>query len=438
MKRFQGFFIGVFATLVVMASIPNFAETINVVFNSINLRINGVQVAKVGDQFTLDNGERVPYSIIYKGTTYLPLKNIGQTFGKNILWDSTTRTVSLNDPSYQETPKPSQDIGSNNRSNPANLNETIIVNSRLYTGEEFELQMTLKEIMRGDSAWQLLYSANRFNTAPTSSQEIVLAKFNVKVTSAPNNNIQYNLTKHDFNMVSQGGKDYEFVSYVLPSPVLDAKLYNGASNEGWIAFLVDKSDLKPVIVNGKSSDGTGGVWFKGYDINQSSTNNNTMPSSITRPTNASELKTYLNDNYSVLNTVIGQTEFSFSIIENTSVYSPEDYWIMTDFDFSYFSGAMSSIKYSDEQKNQLKSELKAHQEKLAKDVISLMPDKKMTGGYYTFWYRYPNIKVDLVSRRYFTWTNYEELDILTVPFDKRYSMTTPSSFRWYDFIDDEL
>ena len=264
MKRLQGFLIAIFVMLLIFSSFPNFAETVSVVFNSINLFINGSQVATVGEQFVLDNGESVPYSIIYKGTTYLPLKKVGQLLDKTILWDGNTRTVSINDSGSLGGSNATINYEKNSRMNPAEINETQIFSEKSYTGDSFEFQLTLTNLVRGNEAWQMVYSANKFNDEPSQSQEIILAKFNVKVTNASNSEMQFNASKFDFDLVSQEGKDYEFASYVLPSPAFDAKLYEGASAEGWVAFLVNKTDERPLIVYGKEYDGTGGVWFKGY------------------------------------------------------------------------------------------------------------------------------------------------------------------------------
>ncbi len=116
-----------------------------------------------------------------------------------------------------------------------------------------------------------------------------------------------------------------------------------------------------------------------------------------------------------------------------------DYWIMVEFDYSYFGSAMYSNKYTDTQKNQLRQELKDHQEKLANALISTMPNKKFYGGYYISWYKYPNIKVDLQTVRYYSWINYEK-DPMKIDTDLYhiYENAKPSYFRWYDFIDDTL
>jgi len=76
---------------------PAFAETITAAFNSINIFVNGTWVAAVGEQYTLENGTSVPFSIIYNGTTYLPLRKIGEIYDKDIRWDGESRTAYLND-----------------------------------------------------------------------------------------------------------------------------------------------------------------------------------------------------------------------------------------------------------------------------------------------------------------------------------------------------
>lgn len=150
-------------------------------------------------------------------------------------------------------------------------------------------------------------------------------------------------------------------------------------------------------------------------------------------TNTQELKAYLEENFATLDTIIGTTHFTFNIYENDRIYNAYDYWIQVKYEYEFFGGAMNSIKYTTEQKQTLYNQLKAHQEKLGRSVIAAMPDKKFYGGYYDSWYKYPTLKVDLQTRRYFSWTNYEYIYAVD-----EYNLTTPSTFRWWDLIDDEL
>ena len=110
MKRLQGFILGVLVTLIVVASIPSFADSITVVINGINITLNGKKIAGINDQFTLDNGSTVPYSILYKGTTYLPMKKLAELLNKEITWDNLTKTAGIYDRGMVPITLPSEKI----------------------------------------------------------------------------------------------------------------------------------------------------------------------------------------------------------------------------------------------------------------------------------------------------------------------------------------
>lgn len=151
--------------------------------------------------------------------------------------------------------------------------------------------------------------------------------------------------------------------------------------------------------------------------------------------NKQELEKYLNDNYSKLNTSIGETSFTFDIFENTSISFPFDYWVQFEYNMGFFYDITYSIKLSSEQREQVKQELKDYQEKIAKEIINAIPNKKFKGGYFQSGYRYPYIREGFWSYSYYTWTNY---DVPSIFAKDPYYLTTPSSFRWYSDYDDKL
>ncbi len=105
MKRIQGFVAGFLTAIILMISLPALAASIDVIFNPLNIVINGVNAANKGENYTLTNGNEVPFSIVYKGTTYLPLRKLAELMGKDIVLDSETDTVHLNDPVVTYDPK---------------------------------------------------------------------------------------------------------------------------------------------------------------------------------------------------------------------------------------------------------------------------------------------------------------------------------------------
>lgn len=152
-------------------------------------------------------------------------------------------------------------------------------------------------------------------------------------------------------------------------------------------------------------------------------------------TNANELKNYLKDNFSNIKTVIGDTSFDFNVIENSITFLPEDYKINVLYSYDYFEGAKYSNKYTTEEKQQLKKQLKDHMEKIGKAAIKVMPNKKLTGSYYSFYYKYPSIKEGYTSSNYYTWISYNEPEINDL---NVYEKTKLSEFQWYNRFDDEL
>jgi hypothetical protein len=134
MKRLQGFIIGFVVSCILLLNVSVFAESINVLFNVVNIKINGVQVAKIGDSYTLSNGEKVPFSISYKGTTYLPMRKLAELLGKEVTWDGKTNTASVND--KVENPTTESKSTTNNKPLEVSMLRLVKFNSNEIQGYE--------------------------------------------------------------------------------------------------------------------------------------------------------------------------------------------------------------------------------------------------------------------------------------------------------------
>lgn len=95
MKRLQGFIVGVLIAFLLMLNINVYADSINAFFNVVNIKVDGKQVANIGDNFSLDNGEKVPFSISYKNTTYLPMRKLSELLNLEVNWNGENKTASI-------------------------------------------------------------------------------------------------------------------------------------------------------------------------------------------------------------------------------------------------------------------------------------------------------------------------------------------------------
>jgi len=94
-RELRGFVVGIVLSFILLNTVvfaDGIQQGINVVFNKVNISVNGAMV--VGD------------NILYNGTTYVPLRKIADMLDKEVGWDKTTNTASINDKKIGITPLP--------------------------------------------------------------------------------------------------------------------------------------------------------------------------------------------------------------------------------------------------------------------------------------------------------------------------------------------
>lgn len=87
MKRFRDIFIGVIIGCILMISTPVIADSI---MTKIDVVLNGVNVQVEGTDVEVN-------SILYKGSTYLPMRKVAELVGKDVDWNSETKTANIVD-----------------------------------------------------------------------------------------------------------------------------------------------------------------------------------------------------------------------------------------------------------------------------------------------------------------------------------------------------
>ena len=79
----------------VVSAIPVVAENIDALFNEVRINVNGVDAIQQGENIDLGDGESAPASILYNGTTYLPMRKLGELSGQQVYWNGDSKTVSM-------------------------------------------------------------------------------------------------------------------------------------------------------------------------------------------------------------------------------------------------------------------------------------------------------------------------------------------------------
>ena len=139
---------------------------------------------------------------------------------------------------------------------------TIIIFGDQYNGgdELYDVRITVKQVVRGEKAWQAVKGASASNQSAGAGYDYVLARvrFEFSARNMPEH-YSYALDQAQFTAMSGDNKPYD--------PAVLAK------QEGWVAFLVPRGDHTPLMVfredvGNLSHEGNGSI-FKLYYENPS-------------------------------------------------------------------------------------------------------------------------------------------------------------------------
>lgn len=138
-KITKGYIIGFISAIMILTSINVFAIGINkaldVILNKINISINGDVIAKAGENYKLETGESIPYSILYKGTTYLPIRKVAELVDKEVSWNNETNTAGINDKGYIDETKDEEILDKLKTFQDVNIESTVRQQLGKLTGE---------------------------------------------------------------------------------------------------------------------------------------------------------------------------------------------------------------------------------------------------------------------------------------------------------------
>lgn len=205
----------------------------------------------------LVNGEELKTDkpiVVIDGSTYLPLRAIGDSLNTKIVWNNDLKQVEVGEPTPVITNQFSFDSPGD-----VGISQTILIDDKENTRK---FSITLKDILRGENAELFVKNNPRYKDyeiqKPQEGYEYLLLKINFNIL-LKNKNKPYNINSWSFSLISSDGKKYNsnFVRLLPDDLELDKTVYATGENEGWISMLVRKDDKKPRL-NADS------IWFKAY------------------------------------------------------------------------------------------------------------------------------------------------------------------------------
>lgn len=129
---------------------------------------------------------------------------------------------------------------------------TIIIFGDQYDGgdELYDVKITVVNVVRGEKASQMIRAAGNSNPTPGPAQEYLLARVIFKFAArAEPHHYNYTLDPSQFSAMSAGTRLYPAPALPLSmKPELRGVLQSGGSVEGWVAFIVPRSDHTPLMM----------------------------------------------------------------------------------------------------------------------------------------------------------------------------------------------
>lgn len=238
MKKFIS---GILAGILLTGSIA-FAATYVAEKASFKVMVNGAE-------FTSS------HAVVIDGSTYLPLRAIGDVLNVAVNWNEELRQVEIGNSA------PVAEVNQYSRTNPAPLNtvQTYARNDDWYEENNYSAAIRVIETIRGDKAWEIIKNDNMFNQEPREGYEYIIAKIAFSLLSKEvDGTVSANI--YDFDFYSSNSEEYEFVS-VVKKDVLSTNLFPGGNAEGYVVGMVKKDDAAPKLAYGLEYHGTGGIWF---------------------------------------------------------------------------------------------------------------------------------------------------------------------------------
>ncbi|MCJ7855484.1 copper amine oxidase N-terminal domain-containing protein [Lachnospiraceae bacterium NSJ-143] len=211
--------------------------SIPVSFQNIKIMIDGKQLKTDKEPF------------IYDGTTYLPVRDIGEAMKKRVGWDSATKTIYIDTAEAESSDDAKKDKVVYSKTTPAPVGTSQEVTLSGLNGS-FTINVTVESSVRGDEALNIVKNANIFNGNPPAGMEYAVVKIKADVISHEKDGA-VNIGNYDFTAYGKDGTKYDYYQAVAPEPKFGGTASVGDTLEGYAVYCVNKTDTAPKLVIGE-------------------------------------------------------------------------------------------------------------------------------------------------------------------------------------------
>lgn len=154
------------------------------------------------------------------------------------------------------------------KSAPSSVNETVSFIERANdSGQgdtDYSARLTLLDVLRGTAAYDKMRQSNPYYMIDIQpDREFIAARFKYELTDTSRSGVPRLVNRDSFAIYRDGQFDTEDNKYIMGvTPDFYGKAKKGDVVDGWITFTVPKGASWPLIVYGKASAGSDGIWFK--------------------------------------------------------------------------------------------------------------------------------------------------------------------------------
>ncbi len=243
MKRF---IIGFLAGAMIFGTIGAFAVSYVAEPATFKVLVNG-------KEFVSD-----PPALVVEGSTYLPLRAIGNALGVPVEWNAELGQA--------EVGNSTATANQYSRTTPAPLNtaQTYTYTNGYNDNDDYTVSVKVLETIRGEENIAKVRKSVVTDDSPKEGYELMMIKVAVNAVSI-NGDRAVEPSKYNFTCFTSNNEETDHAYLHMEGENgfnwLEGKIYEGGSTEGWIVVQVKKEDPAPKLAYGLDYQGSGGVWF---------------------------------------------------------------------------------------------------------------------------------------------------------------------------------